>query len=125
MTAKKERRKKTHVITTSEEIRAMNDAPQSFHQKNSKTSKPLALRRPSAIMSAPRADIAPVYLTKRILISVTRKAFTKAAEQTMETMGYNLIADQGWLIKIYKDGRREPIRELETVPKPSSGKIFD
>jgi hypothetical protein len=53
------------------------------------------------------------YLTKRILVSVARKAFTKAAKESMEVMGYIVIAQDGWVVKKYADGR---IEKLEPIP---------
>ena len=65
-----------------------------------------------------------LYLTKRILVSASRKAFAEAAEKTMDTLGYNLVAKDGWLVKIYPDGHCEKLSELESVKK-STGAIFD
>ena len=67
-------------------------------------------------------NIAPVkkvreqkpYLTKRILISAARRGFKKAAEETMRVMGYNVIAKDGWVVKIFPDGTTEKISPLDT-----------
>lgn len=72
-----------------------------------------------------KSESNPAYLTKRILKSVTKKAFTEAAEETMDVMGYNLVAKDGWLVKVYKDGHFEKIGKLKAVPGPPSGKFFD
>ncbi|PQJ12449.1 hypothetical protein CJD36_001485 [Flavipsychrobacter stenotrophus] len=53
------------------------------------------------------------YLTKRILISAAKQGFRKAAEETMKVMGYNVIARDGWVMKIFPDGRTEKISPLE------------
>lgn len=58
------------------------------------------------------------YLTKRILVSRSRKAVREAAIETMKIMGYVVIAEDGWIIKKYKDGRVERIEEIvrENIP---------
>lgn len=44
------------------------------------------------------------YLTKRIVANAARKSFKEAAARTMEVMGYNVIAKDGWVVKVDKDG---------------------
>ena len=56
-----------------------------------------------------------VYLTKRKLASAARAGVRKAAEETMQLMGYTIIADNGWVVKKYADGRIEKISPIETV----------
>jgi hypothetical protein len=55
------------------------------------------------------------YLTKRRLASAARAGVRKAAKETMKLMGYTVIADKGWVVKKYEDGRIEKISEIETV----------
>lgn len=55
----------------------------------------------------------PAYLTKRILVSAAKSGVKKAAKETMELMGYNIIAKDGWIVKKYADGRIEPVSPLE------------
>ncbi len=57
-------------------------------------------------------------LTPEQLNAIVSNAFNKAAEETMAIMGYNLIADDGWVVKIYADGTKEKIKKLEVVPRP-------
>ena len=52
------------------------------------------------------------YLTKRILISASKQGFKKAAEETMQIMGYNVIAKDGWIVKIFLDGSIEKITQI-------------
>jgi len=59
-----------------------------------------------------------VYLTKRILVSAVKKGIRKAAEETMSIQGYNVIAENGWVVRVYADGRREPIKELPAIVRP-------
>jgi len=56
-----------------------------------------------------------VYLTKRKLASAARAAVRKAAVETMQLMGYTIIADHGWVVKKYADGHIEKISPIETV----------
>ncbi len=53
------------------------------------------------------------YLTKRILISASKQGFKKAAEETMQIMGYNVIAKDGWIVKIFLDVSIEKITQIE------------
>ena len=55
------------------------------------------------------------YLTKRRLASAAREGIRKAAAETMKVMGYTVIAENGWVIKKYEDGRTEKISEIEKV----------
>lgn len=53
------------------------------------------------------------YLTTRILEKAAKKAFAKAAEQTMKVMGYNVIVQGDWVVKKFQDGTIEKISKLE------------
>jgi hypothetical protein len=55
------------------------------------------------------------YLTKRRLASAAQSGIRKAAAETMEVMGYTVIADNGWVVKKFADGRIERISPVETV----------
>ncbi|TSD67759.1 hypothetical protein FFF34_010335 [Inquilinus sp. KBS0705] len=54
------------------------------------------------------------YLTKRVVIRATKKGMKKASQETMDTMGYNVIAQNGWIVKKYRDGTIEFIEEIKT-----------
>jgi len=54
------------------------------------------------------------YLTKRVVVRATRKGMKKAAKETMDTMGYNVIAQNGWVVKKHQDGTIELIEEIKT-----------
>jgi len=41
------------------------------------------------------------YLTKRLLVSAAKRGIRKAAEETMQVMGYVVIAQNGWIVKKY------------------------
>ncbi len=64
------------------------------------------------------------YLTKRILLSSAARAIREAAKEAMKTMGYVVIAKDGWVVKKYADGRIEQLSKLEVV-KRSSKVILD
>lgn len=52
------------------------------------------------------------YLTKRLLISAAKRGIRNAAKETMEIMGYTIIARNGWIVKKYADGRIETIEQI-------------
>lgn len=54
------------------------------------------------------------YLTKRILVRVARAAGKKAAQETMDIMGYNVVVKNGWVVKLFPDGTTEKLERLET-----------
>ena len=56
-----------------------------------------------------------VYLTTRLLESLAKKAFKEAAKETMRVMGYNVIAENGWVVKKFADGRIVRLEQLEVV----------
>ena len=58
------------------------------------------------------------YLTKRILVKAVKQGFKTAAEETMKAQGFNVVAEDGWVIKVYADGRKEYIKEIEKVQRP-------
>lgn len=53
-------------------------------------------------------------LTIEILQKAATEAFTEAAARTMEVMGYNVIAQDGWVVKIFPDGSIEKILKLDS-----------
>ncbi|HEV2480598.1 MAG TPA: hypothetical protein VGS79_13070 [Puia sp.] len=57
------------------------------------------------------------YLTKRILVSAARSGVRDAAKETMATMGYVIIAEDGWVIRKFADGTRE---KIEPIPQPDN-----
>ncbi len=65
-----------------------------------------------------------VYLTKRILERLSRKAFSEAAKETMAVLGYNVIAEDGWVVKLYPDGSKERISKIKPAIRTSEV-IFD
>jgi len=57
----------------------------------------------------------PVYLTKRILIQRARAGIKKAEKEAMLIAGYLVVAEDGWVVKKYKDGTVERIKKIATV----------
>jgi hypothetical protein len=53
------------------------------------------------------------YLTKRLLVSAAKSGVRKAAEETMQIMGYTIIAQNGWVVKKYPDGRTLKLKRIE------------
>jgi hypothetical protein len=54
-------------------------------------------------------------LTKQVLEAAARKSIRRAAKETMEVMGYNVIARDGWVIKLFPDGSFEKISPIEKI----------
>ncbi len=52
------------------------------------------------------------YLRTRDLVRRSSKAFRDAAKESMEIMGYLVMAEDGWIIKKHKDGRIEKIEKI-------------
>lgn len=48
----------------------------------------------------------------KFMTMIAEKAFSEAAEDTMKVMGYNTIAKNGWVIKLYADGHEEKIKKI-------------
>ena len=60
------------------------------------------------------------YLTKRRLASAARKSIRIAAINTMDVMGYTVVAHKGWVVKKYADGTIEKITPLATAKESSN-----
>lgn len=58
------------------------------------------------------------YFTKRILVRIVKKGIKEVAAETMRVMGYNVIAEDGWVVKVYADGKREQIKEIPKIERP-------
>ena len=54
------------------------------------------------------------YLTKRIVISASKKAILKASKETMRVMGHNVIVKDGWVVKKHADGTIEKIQKIKS-----------
>lgn len=73
------------------------------------------MRRPvKRDKKAVEEHISHAYLTKRATASAARRGFIEAAKETMEIVGYNVIAKDGYIVKINKEG--EIIEIISSVP---------
>jgi len=70
-----------------------------------------------------KGDQKKPYLTKRLLVSAAKRGIREAAEETMQVMGYNVIAKDGWLVKIFADGTIEKIYAIKSVKTPNGIKL--
>ncbi len=61
------------------------------------------------------------YLTKRILVNAAKAGIRHAARETMELMGYTIVAEDNWVVKKYRDGYTEKISPITKHKRP--GKI--
>lgn len=52
------------------------------------------------------------------LSRIVGEATARAAEEAMEIMGYNVIALNGWIVKIFPDGSIEKISEISKSNTP-------
>jgi hypothetical protein len=53
------------------------------------------------------------YLTKRTIVARARAAGKMAADNAMEIMGHVVIAENGWIVKKFKDGHVERLSQLQ------------
>lgn len=62
------------------------------------------------------------YLTKRVLISASRKAAKKASDEAYQLQGYNLVEEDGWVVKIWSDGQRQRLCKTPfiNIQRPST-----
>ena len=54
------------------------------------------------------------YLTKRVVVRAIKKGMKKVSQETMDIMGYNVVAQDGWVVKKHKDGTIELIEKIKT-----------
>jgi len=57
------------------------------------------------------------YLTKRRLSSAASAGIRLAAARTLRVMGYTIVAENGWVVKKYPDGRVLKIKKLAKQKK--------
>src|ERR1700722_9100001 len=60
-------------------------------------------RRPTK--TASRLNNTKDDLTKNFLETCARKSTEEAAEETMKVMGYNIIAKNGWIVKVFPNNK--------------------
>ncbi|HCL84043.1 MAG TPA: hypothetical protein DIC22_08705 [Chitinophagaceae bacterium] len=54
-------------------------------------------------------------LTKSYLETAAQKSMSEAAKETIKIMGYNVIARDGWVVKVFPDKRVERISPIPQV----------
>jgi hypothetical protein len=59
------------------------------------------------------------YLTKRLLLSASQKAFKKASIRAMKKMGYTIIVKDGYLQRVNADGTNIKLKKIKPVKRPS------
>ncbi|HWK57216.1 MAG TPA: hypothetical protein VNQ80_07765 [Parapedobacter sp.] len=52
------------------------------------------------------------YMTKRMVVSKAQAAGKKAAKAAMDTMGYVVTVQDGWVVRKNEDGSIERIKQL-------------
>lgn len=77
-----------------------------------------AKRRQRKVKIAVEGATEGAYLTKRVLVRAVSKGFKVAAERAMSMQGFNVIAENGWVVKVYADGRKEQIKKIAQVKRP-------
>jgi len=66
-------------------------------------------------MSRPKSTRNKAYLSKRALQRATGKATRKISSQAMNLKGYIIQAENGWVVKIDKTGKREQLSRINGV----------
>jgi hypothetical protein len=94
---------------------AKAESPKAKGRTNNKVADALITHTPTISISA---QAKPVYLTKRILERAARKAFREAAKSSMERMGYVVVEQDGWIIRLFKDGKIEQIEQIQKLDIP-------
>ncbi|MEY3443077.1 MAG: hypothetical protein RLZZ519_1358 [Bacteroidota bacterium] len=59
-----------------------------------------------------------IYLTKRVLVKASSKATSTAAEMTMTKMGHLVASREGFIVRMFSDGRYEAIEKLTQFSGP-------
>ncbi|WP_289029271.1 hypothetical protein [uncultured Algoriphagus sp.] len=54
------------------------------------------------------------YVTTRLVKRKAKKAFTSGAQQAMESNGFVIVAENGWIVKKTKDGEVQRIKEINS-----------
>jgi hypothetical protein len=54
------------------------------------------------------------YIRTRLVKKQSQIAFQEGAQKAMAVNGYVVIAQQGWIVKKYSDGKIEKIKEIDT-----------
>ena len=82
--------------------------------KKNATKKNTAKKTIKAVTRKASAKRKSNYLTKRILVSAATTGFIEASERTMKVMGENVIVKNGWVVRIFANGRIERISKIDS-----------
>ncbi|QDH78192.1 hypothetical protein FKX85_03710 [Echinicola soli] len=52
------------------------------------------------------------YISTRLVERKSSKAFKEGAKKAMEINGYVMVAENGWVVKKFKDGQIEKVKEI-------------
>ena len=58
------------------------------------------------------------YLTKRVMERAINKATRNTARDAMALQGFRLVKENGWVVKIDRDGNKTQVEKLSTVKAP-------
>ncbi len=84
-----------------------------------KTIRPTSVLKGRKVAVAKNISVIKDDLTKRILETAARKSMGKAAKETMKIMGYNVIARNGWVVKIFPNNKVVRISRIPRVTEKS------
>ena len=62
-------------------------------------------------------------ITKRLLLSRSRRAFADAAQATMKVVGFNVVASNNQVVKLMEDGSVEVIGRIAPRKKLTPSQI--
>lgn len=65
------------------------------------------------------------YLTKRILIRAARNGIKHAYEETLNTMGFTVIAHKGRIVRRYSNGDMEDLGAIEKGRRSAKTILLD
>ncbi len=60
------------------------------------------------------------YLTKRDIVRLATAAVKKASNQAMQTVGYVIKAEDGWVVRENKDGSISKIKQIKGASSTST-----
>jgi hypothetical protein len=58
------------------------------------------------------------YVTKRVLVRAAGPAVVKASRRAMEVAGYVVKAENGWVVRVEKDGTKSRISKINSIVRP-------
>lgn len=58
------------------------------------------------------------YLTKRVLERAIGPAIRRASQEAMATVGYMIVAENGWVVKADRDGNRTQLSKIKQSDSP-------